>query len=765
MVQQSGEHAITPHPARSALRNLLPRPSTTAGKLQIGALVLLALILLYGGWRSSAKVTIPIGLVVPDKASSEGITMINSAKLALQQLNRQAHNRPIRFVLKILEDHHTLQQAQHAAGKLASSRAPIVVGHADNAINSKVAVDYRRLEIPIINPSATNTDFLHYNDWVFSTMASAALQGNFLLHFLNSTTKRSAIYLFETDDDASRDLAESVVQTAKALGIPILKRWRVVAAEPVSEQQLDAILDTLRNDPEQQQHALLIAGKVQQGVQLITSMKRIGHRLMVLAPHNFADHRFLAALNQYPQARAQPGYYSDGLFVVTPFLSQAGLTNRTALEFQNRFQETYHHAPDWLAAAWYDAVFTAGQAIARLSDQTLRSADTRQLRVKVRDQLRRAYTYERGTDGVNGRIYFNPEGEAFRSLAVGFYSRQRLIPADYQFQPLIYPDREQHVLENVLQGKIFIGIDGQLFRKTRVVYTGIDFNRIDNLDLLNSSFDADFYLWFRYRGKFDDREIDFLNATDPITLGKPIMTDSSNGMTTHAYRVRGTFRSPFDFHDYPFDHQQLKVEFKHQQAQKKDLLYVTDIQGLRQGIGDHGRTSLHLGGWSVQPTEFFQEIASTSSTLGVARFMARGNLIEYSQFTASITLIRDAFNFVIKHLMTLVILLIVTYIIYYLPPNQMELSGGITMTSLLTAAVMHQEMNASLPEVGYTVAIDYVFFISYIMMASSALYPLIQYNRARARRSLETVHLVGRIGYPLGVLSIIVTMYYLLNKS
>jgi len=407
----------------------------------------------------------------------------------------------------------------------------------------------------------------------------------------------------------------------------------------------------------------------------------------------------------------------------------------------------------------------AGEAIARLNNQQLQSDDTAILRTKIRNQLRNAYTYEKGIEGVNGRIYFNPNGEAFRALAIGFFSRQRMIPSDHQFQPIIYPERELHVLQDILNENIFIGINGQLFRKTRVIYTGIDFNRISNINLIDSSFDANFYLWFRYRGKFDDRDIEFINATEPITLEEPIVTDSSNGMTTHAYRVQGVFRSNFDFHDYPFDKQALKVEFKHHSAQKNELLYVTDIEGLRQGIGTQRQSSIHLGGWSVLPTTFFQEIASTSSTLGVPRFMENGNLIEYSQFTSSVTLVRDALNFVVKHLMTLVILLIVTYIIYYLPPNQMELSGAITMTSLLTAAVMHQEMNASLPEVGYTVAIDYVFFISYVMMALSALYPLIQYNRARAKQNLETIHMVGRIGYPLGVFSIIVTMYYLLNAK
>ncbi len=731
---------------------------TLRGRVGLLLLALLLFLGLYSIWHSSAPTTIYIGMVVPDLASPEGKTMVHSGELALKTINTRLQSRSIHCELKVMEDHNNPAHARKIAQQLARSGVAITLG-------TSAASEYQKQGLAMIYPSSTSTAFLHHNPWAFSTMTSATLQGNFLIHFLQSTTKRNGIYIFEDNSPGSDELARSMMETAKSLGIPLLQRWNVDAKEATGEQKIDAILDTIRQDPMQEKHALLIASNVARGVQMISSLKRIGHRLMILAPHNFADQPFLDALNNYPQERVQPGYYSDGLYVVTPYLSQAGLTNQIAIKFQQKYQDRYHQAPGWLAAAWYDATLAAGEVIARLDNPQLQSSDIQSLRTVIRDQLQAMYAYEHGVEGVNGRIYFNPQGEAFRSLAVGFYSKQRLIPADYQYQPLIYPEREQHVLKDVLQGNIFIGLDGQLFRKTQIVYTGIDFTRISNLNLLDSSFDADFYLWFRYRGNFDDSSIEFLNTSEPISLGAPITTDRSNGMITHAYRVQGTFRSPFDFHDYPFDHQQLKVAFKHQHAQKKDLLYVTDIQGLRQGVADQEKTQLQLGGWNVHPASYFQEIASTSSTLGVERFMEHGNLIEYSQFTSTIPLIRDSLNFVIKHLMTLVILLVVTYIVYYLPPNQMELSGGITMTSLLTAAVMHQELNASLPEVGYTVAIDYVFFISYIMMASSALYPLIQYNRARAKLPLQLVHRIGRFGYPLGVLSIIVTMYYLLHAN
>ncbi|MDX8410211.1 MAG: ABC transporter substrate-binding protein [Mariprofundales bacterium] len=736
----------------------LIQPQTLQGKISLLLLALLLSFVLYAVWHSSAPTTIYIGMVVPKLSSPEGKTMVRSGELALKAINAKLQGRSIKCKLKVVEDRNNPAHARKMAQELAQFGVAVTLG-------SSAASEYQKQALAMISPSSTSTAFLRHNPWAFSTMTSAALQGNFLLHFLQSTTERNGIYILEDNSPGSDELTQSMMKTAKALAIPVLQRWSVDAKEATSERQIDAILDTIRQDPMQEKHALLVATNVARGVQMISSLKRIGHRLMILAPHNFADHAFLDAVNSYPQERVQPGYYSDGLYVVTPYLSQAGLTNQVAIKFQQQYQDRYHQSPGWLAAAWYDAMLAAGGAITRLDDKQIKKKTINQLREEIRDKLQAMYAHERGVEGVNGRIYFNPQGEAFRSLAVGFYSKQRLIPADYQYQPLIYPEREQHVLQDVLQGDIFIGLDGQLFRKTRIVYTGIDFTRISNLNLLDSSFDADFYLWFRYRGTFDDPSIEFLNTSEPVSLGAAISTDKRNGMTTRAYRVQGTFRSPFDFHDYPFDHQQLKVAFKHQHAQKKDLLYVTDIQGLRQGVADQEKTSLRLGGWSVRPTVYFQEIASTSSTLGIERFMEHGNLIEYSQFTSTIPLIRDSLNFVIKHLMTLVILLVVTYIVYYLPPNQMELAGGITMTSLLTAAVMHQELNASLPEVGYTVAIDYVFFISYIMMASSALYPLIQYNRFRAKLPLQALHRVGRFGYPLGVLSIIVTMYYLLHAN
>jgi len=101
-------------------------------------------------------------------------------------------------------------------------------------------------------------------------------------------------------------------------------------------------------------------------------------------------------------------------------------------------------------------------------------------------------------------------------------------------------------------------------RRQQVVYTGVYLNEIPRVDVAQSTFTADFYLWARFArvagtGAADPTEIDFpdlvrgsFDPNRPTRQG-----DLEDGTTYRLWRMRGDFKNDYDLSRYPFDRQYL----------------------------------------------------------------------------------------------------------------------------------------------------------------------------------------------------------------
>jgi len=129
-------------------------------------------------------------------------------------------------------------------------------------------------------------------------------------------------------------------------------------------------------------------------------------------------------------------------------------------------------------------------------------------------------------------------------------------------------------------------VNGGYVYKANVVYAGVDLLGIDEIDIKTSTYKIDFYLWFRYRP--NDRDVDFKPDDFVFTNSEgdaeitPIREETNaDGTILKTYRVSGTFKNQFRFYDYPFEHQDLIVEFRNQNATTSFIQYVVDRIGMR----------------------------------------------------------------------------------------------------------------------------------------------------------------------------------------
>jgi hypothetical protein len=130
---------------------------------------------------------------------------------------------------------------------------------------------------------------------------------------------------------------------------------------------------------------------------------------------------------------------------------------------------------------------------------------------------------------------------------------------------------------------------GRFARRQQVVYTGVYLNEIPRVDIAQSTFTADFYLWVRFArdagaGAADPTEIDFpdlvrgsFDPNRPTRQG-----DLEDGTTYRLWPMHGDFKNDYDLRRYPFDRQHLTVRFFNARADSTRLAYVED-QGSPEG--------------------------------------------------------------------------------------------------------------------------------------------------------------------------------------
>jgi len=723
------------------------------------------------------KDVVYIGVMGPmsGKGKAYGKAMLKGINLCLEEFKKEGGIENKEVKLLVIDDKNDSKISPELAADVADrGNVLMVLGHYFSSVSYAAGHVYKEKGVPAITASATSDNVTYENDWYFRIIPTNSFQGSFIANYVNKTLKKESASIIYDKDSYGVTLTESFEQAAARLGMEIKKKWGFDHDSKTLDDDLEMITRELRaiEDP----GMIFVAAHSGEGVKLITSLKYPGVTNSIIGPDAFGGEAFIKYLREYPQEKLIPGYYSNGIYTISPFIID--LANEKAQVFRREFVQRYNEEPSWVAAGYYDAMSVALHAI-RNSGITYKQKYLKYDRIKIRDFLSSMTSIDNGYEGVNGTINFNVDGDFDKPLAVGVYSNQKLVSTLTQYQLITDLNTVDNIFKEILEGTIIL-IDGKFMNKTKLVYSGIDINSISDLNVSKSTCVIDFYLWFRFEDEFDDTNIEFVNAANPIKLGKPIIEDKLGNLTTRAYRIKAPFKVDFRFQEYPFDTQILRIQFRHITQTRDKLIYISDILGMRLQ-GKKKKKNFHsLSGWITDNIMFFQNIITNNSTLGVQKFFNSQNTIKYSQFNAAIQIKRQVVSFLIKNLILIFVMIIISYLTYFIPPDQFSIRISIGMSTLLTTAFSHIKLSANLP-VGYLLAIEHAFFGVYVMAALSIVTSVFIYKayqktipetteeviKQAARKRIWYLTLMGTIVHPtiVAFVSFMLTYLYVLNLS
>ncbi|GEM_PF-473104 len=503
--------------------------------------------------------------------------------------------------------------------------------------------------------------------------------------------------------------------------------------------------------------AVIVAALQDDAVPLLRALRRAGWNGPVIATDALARDSLSGRFAGEPEERDHAGYFIEGMYVASPTI----LDNASAdtLAFAHRFQVRFGHLPNWDAIATYESgrvLMTATRLSARSG-----TTDLSVRRHAVQAQLTRLDGPDPIRDGPLGRPWFDAEHGRHQPVRFGRFHDGLIESAPLQLAASLHADPDQ-----IASGELVPVADGYA-RLQRVIYAGLHLNDLSELDTAQFSFKADFYVWLRYGedhrpGAADPLDIDF-----PDLIGKaadaihPVERSTlPDGTVYRLLHVRGAFRSDFDLHRYPFDRQTLKIRFFNGRAASDGIIYALDrrsatvaaqLASRRSSLDGADSPFRNLTEWTPVAASAGRNLLVTESALGDPRLAGAERRRELSGFYAVIELHRRLIAVLAKVLLPLALMTLILLASHFFTGDLERHRIDVAITGVLSGAVLLTAINAQLGNYGYTMEVEYIFyvffFLCFLSITATAIaegFRLAGHPTA-ARRTMLTVRYVSML--------------------
>lgn len=685
--------------------------------------------------------------------AASGQEQFNAIAMAVDSVNRRGgiDGHPVQILA--YDDQNDPALAADRAREIAGNdQILLVIGHDNSDASLAAAPIYEQAGIPAISPASTADVLTESDPWYFRSIFTNHHEGELIAAYSQHALHHDRASVISTNRKYESSLARAFVGAFGQNGT-IVRQWTIDPGH--LEASVAAVVKEV--DATDDPGILFLALQPAEAHALLLGLGRAGLRPPMIAGDAIGYQDFTQLFANEPEVAEQPGFFTNGLHAASPMIYDS--LGGAALDFSQRYRDIYGVMPDRYGAKAHDAATLAIHALTELDAQGVAQSDTAVARTAVRDALAAMDSPQRAIPGLSGPLYFDDTRSVPQSMSVGLFDLGALLSAPLQYRIVADPTRFDLAADRAAE--LIFEIDGRPYRQYRVAYVGVDLNTVSNLDARAETFDADFFLWFRYTGDKSAEDVFFSNAVNPeMRLSAPIDRTDDGDEHFAMYRVNTTFTDPMDFKDFPWDTHVLTLSMQNVTLPQDDIVYVPDQANLQQPQAERMRSGANasqpfnrIPSWIVERVFYAQDTATMRSTTPDPRTGAP-EFAQVSTYQVQMTYGRNVTAFLVKNVLPLGLLALVTYISLYFSPANATSRITFSITSVLTASVMLQSISNSLPDVGYTVAIEWGY---YVFIALSALLVLINISIERlykAKRYLAVNQLdwIARIVYPLVLL-------------
>lgn len=663
------------------------------------------------GNGTGSVVEIAAALCLSGDEQPFGQSTLEGIQLALDEANARGDGP--RITLKTYDEQSTVEGGKQAATDIVASRAPFVLGSVFSFLSLVEGPILAKAGVAAL--ATATSDLITQNPTTFRVMFKNSEQGELLAFYASRVLGLRHVAVIWADDGYGRTLRSGFQAGADRLGLDV--SYHAVKTSAEAEQAAGDVGD----DPTRP--AIVILMLDGPASRVLPILRRHGVRAPIMGADPLGDEHFSDRVAHEPEEQRRRGSLVDGVYGISPMILDSA--NAETLAFADRYRARYGREPSWNAAAGYDSGLLAVAAVDALAKSG--KTEPAAIRAAALAYFQSLDSPPRAIPGLLGPIWFDKDHGRVQAIRISRFAGGHLESAPLQIVPVTTPSASE-----LASGAVFEMAPGRYARLQRVVYSGIFLNEIPHVDISKASFGADFYVWLRFAkdagpDSLDPTDINFPNMlSGSFNPARPAeQGEMPDGTTYRLWRVQGEFRNDFDLHNFPFDRQRLELPFFNARGASDRIVYVLDRRNGPGGAsagGSQPPTQQHatvasptafddLTQWQALGGTERRENLVTNSSLGDPRPVATESYRELSGFIATFDIRRLALATVAKTLMPLLLMTLIIYTSLHFPPVLIKEKVTVAITGALSGAVLLTAINSQLGSIGYTIAIEYAFFV------------------------------------------------------
>ena len=247
-------------------------------------------------------------------------------------------------------------------------------------------------------------------------------------------------------------------------------------------------------------------------------------------------------------------------------------------------------------------------------------------------------------------------------------------------------------------------------------------------------FDVLFYWWFRVDSVdpkinyADIADIEFVNADTDLGIDKK-NEDLSKGFYYVTGRCKATIPYKANYANFPFDTQMLEISIENKNNNIDSIVYVPEDKGpFMNELKQNNIEILNGDQYSISQMKCENSVYTYKTNFGDPG--VKGNE-QYSRISFIVDLHRNPAGILQKLALPLLVVLILAYLVFYIPDYEIGTASALTVTALLAAIAFQWTLNDSLHKVSYMTIVDKIFYLVYSFIFYAMAQTVITFNLSK----------------------------------
>jgi hypothetical protein len=224
------------------------------------------------------------------------------------------------------------------------------------------------------------------------------------------------------------------------------------------------------------------------------------------------------------------------------------------------------------------------------------------------------------------------------------------------------------------------------------VVVGVYLNQITAISLRENSFNADFYVWFRWQGAGEYKPLESFELMNGKVESKGSVVEKKIGDLNYvSARVLATINKPWDLRSFPLDSHTLEIQLEDSMFEQGGLRFVADDKNI-------GRNpAIQLSGWTIHDVSHRIGSHLYRTNYGDVS-LPSGNESRYSRFTYVVEIGRPGWLYSLKYFSTVLISTFVAFLAFLIRPTNLDPRFGLGIGALFAVVASGLVVASSLPE-------------------------------------------------------------------